>query len=154
MSEIINTLVKALLELFAQGIKTLPGLLSALVILFLTKYAVKVIEKIADETGKRAIKSQSLRLLLLKISKISTWTLGILFACALGFPSFHLRDIIASLGIGSIAIGFAFQDIFKNFLAGIILLVEEPFQIGDEIVIDGYRFYGALLDYSPTKTTT
>jgi small conductance mechanosensitive channel len=139
MSEITNTIVKALLELFEQGIKTLPGLLSALVVLFLTKYAVQLVLKITDETGKRTIKSPSLQLLLLKVSRIGVWTVGILLACVLGFPSFELADIIATLGIGSVAIGFAFQDIFKNFLAGIILLAEEPFRIGDEIVIANYQ---------------
>jgi small conductance mechanosensitive channel len=150
MSEIINTIVKALLELFEQGIKTLPGLLSALVVLFLTRYAVNLVLKIADETGKRTIKSPSLQLLLLKVSRIGVWTIGILLACVLGFPGFELADIIATLGIGSVAIGFAFQDIFKNFLAGIILLAEEPFRIGDEIVIG--KFQGKVENISIRTT--
>jgi small conductance mechanosensitive channel len=41
------------------------------------------------------------------------------------------------LGIGSVAIGFAFQNILQNFLAGILLLLQEPFQIGDWITITG-----------------
>ena len=138
MTKITETIVQALLELFGQGLKALPGLLSALVVLFLTKYAVQIVLKIADETGKHTIKSSSLQLLLLKISRIGVWTIGILLACVLAFPSFELGDIIATLGVGSVAVGFAFQDIFKNFLAGIILLIEEPFRIGDEIVIGDY----------------
>ncbi|MEL7408944.1 MAG: mechanosensitive ion channel family protein, partial [Cyanobacteria bacterium J06558_2] len=55
------------------------------------------------------------------------------------FPGFELGDVIATLGIGSVAIGFVFQDIFKNFLAGIILLIEEPFRIGDEVQIGDYQ---------------
>ena len=61
------------------------------------------------------------------------------YLLVLAFPGFELGDIIATLGIGSVAIGFAFQDIFKNFLAGIILLIEEPFRIDDEVVIDDYQ---------------
>lgn len=154
MTKIIDTISEALLELFEQGIKTIPGLLSALVVLFLTRYVVQIVLRVADETGKRTIKSTSLRLLLLKISKIGVWTLGVLLACVLAFPSFELGDIVATLGVGSVAIGFAFQDIFKNFLAGIILLVEEPFRIGDEIVIGDYQGKVENISIRTTKIRT
>ena len=154
MSKIVNTVVEALLELFEQGIKTIPGLISALIVLFLTRYAVKLVLKVADETGKRTIKSTSLQLLLLKVSRIGVWTVGILLACVLAFPSFELGDIIATLGIGSVAIGFAFQDIFKNFLAGIILLIEEPFRIGDEVAIGDYEGKVENISIRTTKIRT
>ena len=154
MTQISNTITEALLELFKQGVKVLPGLLSALIVLFLTKYAVKLVLKIADEAGSRAIKSRSLQLLLLKVSRISVWAVGILLACVLAFPSFELADIIATLGVGPVAIGFAFQDIFKNFLAGIILLVEEPFRIGDEIVIGEYEGKVENISIRTTKIRT
>lgn len=139
MNKTLDTIVQALLELLARSVTALPSLLSALVILFLTKYAVRVLAKIVNEAAKRTIESISLQLLLDKACRIGVWTIGILLACVIAFPGFELGDIIATLGIGSIAVGFAFQDIFKNFLAGIILLVEEPFRIGDEVVIDDYR---------------
>ena len=41
------------------------------------------------------------------------------------------------LGIGSVAIGFAFQNILQNFLAGILILMQEPFTVGDWINITG-----------------
>lgn len=154
MSEIIDTIAQALLELFKQGIKTIPGLLSAVVVLFLTKYVVQIVLQIAERTGKRVIKSVSLQLLLLKISNIGVWTTGILLACVLAFPSFELADIIATLGIGSVAVGFAFQDIFKNFLAGIILLLEEPFRIGDEIAIGDYQGKVENISIRTTKIRT
>lgn len=154
MPEIANTIVEALTDLFAQAIKALPGLLSGLIVLFLTKYAVKLVLKIADEAGSRTIKSKSLQLLLKKVSRIGVWTIGILLACVLAFPGFELGDIIATLGIGSVAVGFAFQDIFKNFLAGIILLVEEPFRIGDEIVIGDYEGKVENISIRTTKLRT
>lgn len=52
-------------------------------------------------------------------------------------PSFQAADLIKMLGIGSVAIGFAFQNILQNFLAGILLLVNEPFQLGDFISVTG-----------------
>ena len=43
---------------------------------------------------------------------------------------------MSALGIGSVAIGFAFKDIFQNLLSGILILLSEPFRIGDSIVVN------------------
>lgn len=139
MSGIIETIVNSFNDLIGEVVKTVPNLLTAIMVLFLTKYAVQVVLKLSEEAGKRAIKSPSLQILLKKTSQVGIWTVGILLACVLAFPGFDLGDIVATLGISSVAIGFAFQDIFKNFLAGIILLLEEPFRIGDEVIIGDYQ---------------
>ena len=62
-----------------------------------------------------------------------------MFACVIAFPDLGLGDIIGLLGLGSVAIGFAFQDIFKNFLAGVLLLLNEPFRLNDQIVVNDYE---------------
>jgi small-conductance mechanosensitive channel len=54
-------------------------------------------------------------------------------------PSFQAADLIKVLGIGGVAIGFAFQNILQNFLAGLLLLWAEPFRIGDEIKLDSFE---------------
>jgi small conductance mechanosensitive channel len=54
-------------------------------------------------------------------------------------PSFQAGDLIKILGISGVAIGFAFQNILQNFLAGLLLLWAEPFRIGDEIKLDNYE---------------
>ena len=59
---------------------------------------------------------------------------GLLVALSVALPTFRPGDIVQVLGISSVAIGFAFRDILQNFLAGILLLVTQPFRIGDQIV--------------------
>lgn len=63
--------------------------------------------------------------------------LGFLIALPVVAPSFRTGDLIKTLGIGSVAIGFAFQNILQNFLAGILLLLNEPFRLGDLISVTG-----------------
>lgn len=45
--------------------------------------------------------------------------------------------MLAGLGLGSIAIGLAFKDIFENFLAGFLILMRKPTRIGDDIECEG-----------------
>ena len=60
--------------------------------------------------------------------------LGILVALQpLGFNATTLAVFGGALGIG---IGFGLQDVVKNFVAGLIILVERPVQVGDSIEID------------------
>lgn len=47
--------------------------------------------------------------------------------------------IIASLGIATVVIGLAFQDIIKDFLAGIFIVFDNAYAVGDWITIDGFR---------------
>lgn len=54
-------------------------------------------------------------------------------------PNFYAGAPVEFLGIGSVAVGFAFRDILQNFLAGILLLLTEPFRIGDQIVVGSYE---------------
>ncbi|MDJ0899313.1 MAG: mechanosensitive ion channel family protein [Xenococcus sp. MO_188.B8] len=148
--EIIGIIINALKELLGSAIKALPSFFAAMIILLLTKYLVGFITRITDPAIKRIIKSNSLQILFKKTIAIGVWTGGVLIACIMVFPRFTLGDIIASLGLGSVAIGFAFQDIFKNFLAGILLLVEEPFHIGDEIIVKNYQ---GTVEYISIRTT-
>ena len=65
--------------------------------------------------------------------------LGTLVALSIALPTFKPGDIVELLGIGSVAIGFAFRDILQNFLAGILILLTQPFRIGDQIVTSNYE---------------
>ncbi|MCJ7420308.1 mechanosensitive ion channel family protein [Sphingomicrobium astaxanthinifaciens] len=69
-------------------------------------------------------------------SRIAYWVLlivGLFVALTIVLPSLTPGQLIGGLGIGGLAIGFAFQDIFQNLLAGILILIRQPFRVGDEI---------------------
>jgi small-conductance mechanosensitive channel len=77
--------------------------------------------------------------------------LGFLVSFSIVAPSFQAVDLIKVLGIGSVAIGFAFQNILQNFLAGLLLLWTEPFSVGDQIRID--NFEGTVEEIEARATT-
>ncbi|MGH2415224.1 MAG: mechanosensitive ion channel family protein, partial [Microcystaceae cyanobacterium] len=111
----------------------------ALVVLLITNSVAKWVRRLVALAVGRTLKSPSLRSLFVQTSYVSAWVVGTLAACIIAFPDLRLGDIIGLLGLGSVAIGFAFQDIFKNFLAGILLLLQEPFQIGDQIQVGEFE---------------
>lgn len=135
----MQTINQSLLNLVSKAVEILPALLFAVVILSVTRYSVKLIRKVVRASTGRLVKSISLQLLFEQIASVATWAAGTLIACTLVFPSLGLGDIIGLLGLGSVAVGFAFQDIFKNFLAGILLLLNEPFRVNDQIIVSDYE---------------
>src|SRR6202165_5799938 len=58
---------------------------------------------------------------------------------------------LAVVLLGIIALSLAFQDILKNFIAGMFLLVERPFRLGDEITVDNHT---GLVENIQMRTTT
>lgn len=150
MKALLQEIKLSLLRIFGSSIEAIPAILVAIAILFLTRYIANFTRNMAVIAGRRMLKSQSLRSLLVQISYVATWVAGILFASVIAFPDLGLGDIIGLLGLGSVAIGFAFQDIFKNFLAGVLLLLNEPFRLGDQVIID--KFEGTIEDITIRAT--
>ncbi|MBD1917873.1 MULTISPECIES: mechanosensitive ion channel family protein [Cyanophyceae] len=139
MNLLLERIQTSLLDLVGQFIQLLPGIAIALVLVLLTGYAAKVTQKMVGKMTKRLVPSRSLQLLAVQVTRIGTWAVGLIIAAVIAFPDLRLGDIIGLLGLGSVAIGFAFQDIFKNFLAGILLLLEEPFRLGDQVIMCDYE---------------
>ena len=54
----------------------------------------------------------------------------------IAIPGFTPAQLMSALGLGSVAIGFAFKDIFQNMLSGVLILLSEPFKIGDDIIVN------------------
>ena len=111
MGQFTETIVESLQSILSIGIQRIPGIVGGLIIIFLTRYVTEFSQKIVHKIAGKAISNRSLQILADKASYVGIWIIGVLFACVIAFPGLRLGDIIATLGIGSIAIGFAFQDV-------------------------------------------
>lgn len=72
------------------------------------------------------------------MSRLAGWLVGTVFVVAavvVVFPSVRPVDMLAGLGFFSVAAAFAFRDILENLLAGVLLLLRQPFQSGDQITV-------------------
>ncbi|WP_431266944.1 mechanosensitive ion channel family protein [Dankookia sp. P2] len=90
-------------------------------------------------------------LLLGRIGAGLTILFGIFVGAAIAFPSINAADLFSVLGIGGVAIGFAFRDILQNALAGILLLLTRPFRLGDQIKAGAFE--GTVEDIQVRATT-
>lgn len=76
--------------------------------------------------------------------------LGVALALTVLAPSLSIGSLVSSLGIGSLAVGFAFKDILQNWLAGLLILLREPFKIGDQIEVKDYE---GTVEHIETRAT-
>jgi MscS family membrane protein len=72
---------------------------------------------------------------IIKAIKILILILG--FAAVLDLWGIKIGPIIAGLGLFGVAVALGAQDLFKNLISGILVLVERRFQVGDWIFVDG-----------------
>lgn len=115
----------------------LPSLILGLLVFFLFYLLSIVAGRLIQRSTRRY--RPNLGVVFARLTGAATIFFGLLVAFSVVAPSFQAGDLIKVLGIGGVAIGFAFQNILQNFLAGLLLLWAEPFRIGDEIKLDSYE---------------
>ncbi|TLM77830.1 mechanosensitive ion channel family protein [Microbulbifer harenosus] len=116
------------------AIRLLPNFTVALVVLLFALLVGSVLSFLI----RRQLKRRSRDNLGDVLGSLVKWCLvlvGFLLAATIVMPSLKPGDLIAGLGVGSVAIGFAFKDILQNWLAGLLILVRQPFAIGDQIKV-------------------
>ncbi len=123
--------------LLAGFVSLLPNMLAALVVLIATWLVASIVRRIAARLVGRARMRPSLYHALVSLLRIGIWIVGMMVAATVLFPNLTPTKLLAGLGLGSIAIGLAFKDIFENFLAGILILIRKPMKIGDDIDCEG-----------------
>lgn len=122
----------------ADFVRLLPQLLIAMLVLVLTWLAARFARRIADRLLAKAEMRGSLINLAETLISVLMWVFGILVAMTIIFPGVTPESLLAVLGFTSIAVGFAFKDIFENFLAGVLIMVRKKMNIGDEIQCGDY----------------
>lgn len=129
----LETLHTQLVEMGRDIVRALPNIGIALIVLLVTWFVARFAMSIADRLVGRTRLRSTLKELIDTIVKLGIWIVGLLIALTIVMPGLTPASLIGGLGIGAVAIGFAFQDIFENFLAGVLIMVREKMRIGDVI---------------------
>lgn len=145
-----NTIFEMVRGFFAQLPLIGVGVVIFLIFLAIAYFARKIIVTAA---GKAHL-DDMLGSLLARIGYIIVIIFGLFVAATVIFPGVNAGDLIAGLGIGSVALGFAFKDVMQNLLAGFLILLYRPFKIGDQIKVDDYEGTVEEINVRATKMKT
>jgi small conductance mechanosensitive channel len=116
-----------------------PYILIALVVFGLFLVVGRVVRTAVHAAGERTRLDLTLAELLGRLASFVIGVIGLFVAAVIIFPAFRPGDLVAGLGITSVAIGFAFKDVLQNFFAGILILWRRPFVVGDQIRFKEYE---------------
>ena len=117
----------------------------------------RIIKKIINKTlykntklkGHQKQRANTIRIVILNIIKYVIGAL-VLLAILSNF-GVNVRSIVAGLGITTAIIGLAFQDLAKDFIAGISIITENQFEVGDTIEYDGFMGEVVFLGLKTTR---
>lgn len=137
VTDVVQTLQETLINIWKNFIEHMPYLVAGIFVLLLTWAVANFFSKLGHRLFDSRKIRRSFRDLIIRLITIAIWIGGLLLAAMVWFPGLTPTKALGGLGIVSIAIGFAFQDIFANFFAGILLLWRFPFENGDFIECQG-----------------
>ena len=126
-------------DLLMSFVQRIPYFVAALVVMLIFWLLSKIFKKVVLKLLGNRSSHQNLVKVFQRVGGALIFFIGFMIAMVVAIPGFTPAKLIGALGIGSVAIGFAFKDIFQNLLSGILLLLSEPFRIGDQIVSGDYE---------------
>lgn len=129
----------------------LPNLGLAVIVFALFFFVARAVKILVKRLTRRHRQARNLGMVLGRLSQGVIILIGLFVALSIVVPSFKAGDLVELLGISGVAIGFAFRDILQNFLAGVLILLTEPFQLDDQIVFK--EFEGTVEDIQTRATT-
>ena len=129
----LETLESTLVSITKGFIEHLPYMAVGFAVILLTWALSSTIGRFIEKLTTSRVKRDSVRELIVRFTNIAVWTLGLLLAALIMFPGLTPAKALGGLGLLSVAVGFAFKEIFENFFAGILLLWKYPFEKGDFI---------------------
>ena len=136
--EPVRVLTEQLAEIAQGAVALLPSLIVVAIVLTLTALIAWGVRRGIDRAFRnRKRVRNSLRTLFVNLAGILVWFAGLMISAIILFPNLTPSSLVAGLGLGTVAIGFAFKDIFENFLAGIIILFREKMRMNDYIECEG-----------------
>ncbi len=151
MNAEISTLLDKMQAMLKGFIFLLPNMVLALIVFAIFFFIARAIKKVVRNLTRDRRQARNLGMVLGRLAQGTTILVGLFIALSIVIPSLKANDLVQLLGISGVAIGFAFRDILQNFLAGILILLTEPFQIDDQIV---FKDFEGTVENIQTRATT
>jgi len=153
-SQFVSREIDRAWERFTEGmidnlVDFVPNFLGAMFVLIFFYIVYRILQSILVRvlTSSSAV-DPALQQLLTKTFRISVSVfIGIMVLAQFGI---NVTALLTGLGIAGIAVGFAARDSLENFISGVTILIDRPFQLGDRVVIEDV--YGAVEEITLRST--
>lgn len=133
-----NLLARKLTGWMHQLVLLLPNLLLAVLVVVLTWLLARLVRSMVARLLKRVSHSEQVNWLVAQAVYVGVFAAGTFIALGILGLDKTVASLMAGAGIVTLALGFAFQDIAANLLAGIYLSVRRPFRRGHTIKAQDY----------------
>ncbi|MDD3942049.1 MAG: mechanosensitive ion channel family protein [Sphaerochaetaceae bacterium] len=133
-----------------ESLHLLFSIIGIVLILVVGKILIVVLKKILAKAFSRSKKINELMAkFLLKVVSVVCWIF--VFLVVLSHLGVDLAPIIAGLGITGFILGFAFQETLGNLLAGVMIVLNAPFRVGDYVEVGSMN--GTIRDMDMMSVT-
>ena len=114
----------------------LPKIIVAVLIMIAASFLAKYAESLVDKALQKSKADKSVTILLKNLTRWTVLGVGIFISLSLFV---NVSSLMTTLGLATFAITFAFQDVLKNLVSGIIILIQHPFNVGESVNIAGFE---------------
>ncbi|MDO8963776.1 MAG: mechanosensitive ion channel [Coriobacteriia bacterium] len=111
----------------------LPGVLAGLIVLAVAWVIGRVVFVATRRVLSRRSTQAHVDVLVARVARGAVMSLGIVLALAVA--GFNVATLVTSLGLAGLTLGFALRDVLANSVAGVMLLIQRPFRLGDTILV-------------------
>lgn len=125
-------------------VQSLPEIVSAILLVVLFSYLARLVRNVVRRLMGRVTDHGPVKSLLGNGAYVALWALGVFLALGVLQLDQAVTSLLAGVGILGLALGFAFQDIAQNFIAGILMALRRPFTDGDLVETSGH--FGVVED--------
>ena len=136
-------------ELLDSAVAYMPQLLAAIFLFFAFYIASRIVAGVTRRALSRTRAEPAARQVVTKLASVSVLVVGVLVAASQAGVA--VGSMIASVGVAGLAIGLAAQDSLSNVVAGLTILWDRPFRVGDYVTIADE--YGRVTDVGLRTTT-
>ena len=142
-------MTSAFLELAEAFIANLPSYLFSVGVFIATLMLAGLVKRAIDHGMEDRVEDPETRELMARVGRWTIIVLGTMTALN-QIPGVDVTSLLTGLGILGFTVGFALQDIARNFIAGLLILLRQPFSIGDAVKVAGHD--GTVLDITVRDT--
>lgn len=135
-------------QFIAWFLQATPKLISALVIFVLSLYFARILSNFLRRVLQRRRAPAGVVQLL---SQLTLWSIIVAGTISALQQFIQVTAFLTGLGILGFTVGFALQDIMKNFASGVILLLQQPFHVGETIGVKGFDGTVVAIDLRATE---